>query len=48
MEKSEKWVEAEPSIQSPFQKESIGTSGQKLHKTDIKVSRSVQFCLKVH
>ena len=33
MEKKQKWVEAEPSTQSSFQKENFGTGGQKLHKS---------------
>ena len=32
MGKIQKWVESEPSTQSPFQTKKIGTSGQKLHK----------------
>ena len=32
MEKSQKWEEAEPSTQCPFQKKNFGTSGEKLHK----------------
>ena len=42
--KTQKWVEAEPSTQSPFQKKNLVLVIKNYSETDIKVSHPVQFC----
>ena len=44
MGKTQKWVGAEPGTQSPFQKKNLELAVKNCTKTDIKVSRPVQFC----
>ena len=45
MAETQKWVEAEPSTQSPFHKKVLVLVVKNYTKTDTKVSVPVQFCL---